>query len=343
MSHVPPRLCIAGPMVGRVPGSVTTQGEILADHFAAEGYEVISTSTVPNRFLRLADIAWTLLRSRHRIDIVMVQTFSGRSFVVADVASWLGRRLGFKVLFHLHGGALPEFMKRFPHWCRRVFNRADAMVAPSGFLAREVGNRGYRARIIPNSLNLADYEYRPRSSLRPNLFWMRSFHPIYNPALAVRVLSRLRSDGLDATLVMAGGDKGIRGETEELAQSLGVSGAVRFVGFLDMKDKAREGNAADIFINTNNVDNMPVAVVEACAMGLPVVSTAVGGIPDLLVDGETGLLVPVNDEARMAEAVERLMREPALAARLSANGRRLAGQSSWVEVKKQWENTMAEL
>ena len=338
-----PRLCLAGPMVGRTPGYVTTQGEILSDHLASEGYAVISTSTVLNRYFRLADIVQTLIRNRGRFDILLVQTFSGASFVVADVASWIGRRLGCRVLFHLHGGALPAYMARFPRWYRRVFDRADAMVAPSHYLAREIGKHGYRVRVIANSLDLADYTFRVRRSVSPRLFWMRSFHPLYNPGLAIRVLARLRRDGIDATLVMAGGDKGERPATEELARTLGVSASVRFAGFLSMAGKAKEGDAADIFINTNDVDNMPVAVVEACAMGLPVVSTAVGGIPDLLADGETGLLVPAGDEERMAGAVRRLLGEPALAERLSSAGRWLAERSSWQEVRKEWDTLLAEL
>ncbi|HTO93138.1 MAG TPA: glycosyltransferase, partial [Bacteroidota bacterium] len=221
-----PRLCLAGPMVGRTPGFVTTQGEILSDHLAAEGYQVISTSTVLNRYLRLVDIARTLIASRGRVDILLVQTFSGASFVVADISSWIGRRLGWKVLFHLHGGALPLYMARFPRWYRRVFDRADAMVAPSHYLAREIGKHGYRVRVIANSLDLSDYEYRLRENVGPRLFWMRSFHTLYNPQLAVSVLARLRRDGIDATLVMAGGDKGERPATEELARTLGVSAHV---------------------------------------------------------------------------------------------------------------------
>jgi glycosyltransferase involved in cell wall biosynthesis len=140
---------------------------------------------------------------------------------------------------------------------------------------------------------------------------------------------------------MAGQDKGFEGEVRRLAGELGVAPAVRFAGFLDRDAKAREGDAADIYINTNRIDNMPVAVVEACAMGLPVVATAVGGVPDLLTDGETGLLVPDDDAAAMTAAILRLLEDPALAERLSRNGRRLAERSSWPEVRRQWETLFA--
>ena len=90
-------------------------------------------------------------------------------------------------------------------------------------------------------------------------------------------------------------------------------------------------------------DNAPVALIEACAMGLPVVSTAVGGIPDVLQDGDTGLLVPDDDVEAMARAIVRLVSDSRLTGRLSANGRRMAGRSSWERVQPQWERLFAEL
>jgi glycosyltransferase involved in cell wall biosynthesis len=110
-----------------------------------------------------------------------------------------------------------------------------------------------------------------------------------------------------------------------------------------MDGKARFGDQGEVFLNTNRVDNMPVSVLEACAMGMPVVSTAVGGVPDLLTDGVTGLLVPDNDHDAMAEAVLRLLRDPELAGRLSTNGRRLAESCSWSVVQPQWENLFREV
>jgi glycosyltransferase involved in cell wall biosynthesis len=172
---------------------------------------------------------------------------------------------------------------------------------------------------------------------------MRSFHPDWNPEMAVHVLARLRQTVPDATLVMAGQDKGLQAPTVDLARKLGLDRAVRFPGFLNMPAKIREGEAADIFVNTNHVDNMPVALVEAGAMGLPVVSTAVGGVPDLITHGESGLLVPDNDARAMAEAICLLLKDPELAAKLSAGGRQVAERSAWEHVLPLWERVFCEV
>ena len=130
--------------------------------------------------------------------------------------------------------------------------------------------------------------------------------------MALRVFRRVRDRVPHAVLVMAGQDKGFQAQTMELARDLELDDAVTFPGFLNMEAKLREGSVADIFLNTNRVDNMPVSVVEACAMGLAVVATKVGGIPDLLTDGDNALLVPDNDDERMADAVLRLLNDPDL-------------------------------
>jgi L-malate glycosyltransferase len=338
-----PRLCVVGPLVGCNPGRVTSQGELLAAYFTAAGYRVTATSGAPSRYVRLIEIVDTLVRSRRLIDTVLLQVYGGRSFVVEDIASALARRFGHRIVMHLHGGAMPAFMSRFPRWTRRVLSRADAIVAPSPFLARGVAQHGWAASTIPNIIDVTDYSFRERAPASPRLFWMRSFHPIYNPVMALRVLQRVRAVLPEATLTMGGQDKGLEPSLRREAVRMGVADAVRFVGFLDHAGKRREGEAADIFINTNRIDNTPVAIIEACAMGLPVVSTDVGGIRDLLSDGVSGLLVPDDDVQAMAEAILRLVGDPRLAQRLSINGRKLAEVSSWEQVRVEWERLFAQL
>jgi glycosyltransferase involved in cell wall biosynthesis len=342
MANGTPRLCFIGPMIGINPGHVTTQGEIISTLFKQLDYQVARASFHLNRYARLIDIVATIIKKRREIDILIVHTFGGPSFVIEDIASRLGRLFGHRVIMFLHGGAFPQFMANFPRWARRVLGRAHAIVAPSDYLARAIELYGFQARIIPNIINISVYPYRNRSQLKPRLFWMRSFHEVWNPLMAVRVLARIREKYPGATLVMAGQDKGLQTEARKLAHELGVIEAVRFPGYLNLADKIEEFSRADIFINTNRIDNMPVALIEACAIGLPVVTSNVGGIPYLFVDGETALFVRDDDDQQMAEAIYTLLDNPALAAKLSAAGRLLAERSSWDQVRPKWEEMFRE-
>lgn len=340
----PMHICFVGYMVGRRAGYVTSQGLIVSRLLEQAGYLVTCVSSVPNRVLRMLDTVLTLLCRLWSADVVVVETYSGPSFFLADVASGMARLFGRPVVLVLHGGALPEFSRRFPRWTRRVLARASHLVAPSPYLARLANQLRLKVQVIPNVVvRLGEYPYRRREEVRPRLFWMRAFHEIYNPLMAVRVLGRLRAVYPDATLIMAGQDKGELGAVQQFARACGLEDVVRFPGFLDFDGKTREAFRCDVCINTNRVDNMPVAVVEACAMGLPVVATSVGGIRDLLTDGETGLIVPDGDDRAMADAVASLVENAALAAKLSENGRALAMRSSWEQVQPQWAAVFAKV
>jgi glycosyltransferase involved in cell wall biosynthesis len=99
-------------------------------------------------------------------------------------------------------------------------------------------------------------------------------------------------------------------------------------------------NRADIFLNTTNVDNNPVSVAEAMACGLCIVSTDVGGMTYLLDHETNALLVRPDDPEAMADAVQRILSDSDLAARLSSNARRKAEGFDWEAVLPRWRNLL---
>jgi len=96
----------------------------------------------------------------------------------------------------------------------------------------------------------------------------------------------------------------------------------------------------DVFINTTNVDNTPVTVMEALACGLCVVSTDAGGVPHLVTHGREALLVPRGDSQAMAAAVRRILSDPDLASTLSCRGRERSKDWDWSVVLPQWEELL---
>ncbi|MFZ5984791.1 MAG: glycosyltransferase family 4 protein [Acidobacteriota bacterium] len=337
------RIGVIGPLVGRHQGYATSQGLILSRLFAAEGYRVIVASSRLNRYARLADIAWTLLREGRYADAVILEVYGGPSFVVESVAAAICRLHRLPVIMVLHGGNMPRFVARFPRWARWVMGCASALVSPSRYLREQLGSTGYPIRIIPNVINLADYPHRIRAQVTPRLLWMRAFHEVYDPTLAIRILAGLKVSHPEATLTMAGPDKGLLENTRAYARSMGVGDSVRFVGFLDPEGKRRAFDEAEVFLNTSTIDNMPVAFLEAWAAGLPLVTTDVGGIPYLVRDGETGLLYPRGDADEAVRALRRLLGDPDLARRLSLRGRAEAERCDWSQVRPQWERLFGEV
>lgn len=337
------KICFAGNMVGRNAGFVTTQGLIVADLLKAENYEIICVSSKLNRAARLAEIVKTLIQNRRRIDAVILEVYSGLSFIIADTVSLICRFCGMPLVMVLHGGKLPEFIEKQPFRAKTALRRADFLIAPSGFLADKFEKHGFKVRVIPNVINLANYPFRRRAKIAPKFIWMRSFHPVYNPQMAIKVFAEIKKDYPAATLTMAGVDKGSETAAKRLAAALGLADSVDFAGFLDDESKIRKLSEADIYLHTNRFDNMPVSVVEAAACGLPVVAARVGGIPYLLKDGENALLVESEDVPAMSAKIKMLLENADLVEKLSENARRLAEKSDWQAVKNDWHKLFGEI
>jgi glycosyltransferase involved in cell wall biosynthesis len=200
------------------------------------------------------------------------------------------------------------------------------------------GKYGYdKIQIIENSIEIGKYHFRIRTECRPRLLWVRSFHEVYNPIMAVNVLGRLVRVFPEAKLCMVGPDKdGSLDACRSYAEAQGLISKIEFAGRMSKDEWLTISNAYDIFLNTTNVDNTPVSVIEAMALGLPVISTKVGGVEYLIDHGDTGLLVAVGDEESMFESILRLMIEPGLASHLSMNARKSVEAFDWKEVRHKW-------
>jgi glycosyltransferase involved in cell wall biosynthesis len=242
----------------------------------------------------------------------------------------------------LHGGNLPAFSRGADERVRRLLQSSSAVTAPSAYLLEQM--REYRQDIVllPNPLDLAKYPFKLRHNLSPQLVWLRAFHEIYNPSLAIRVVALLTQDFPAVRLLMMGPDKndGSREAMNNLALELDVVDRIAATGQVAKHEIPHMLHQGDIFLNTARVDNTPVSVLEAMACGLCIVSTKVGGIPYLLKDGYDALLVPANDHAAMAKAVQRLLTEDGLAERLSQNARRKVEQLDWPSVLPRWEQLL---
>lgn len=334
----PPPVLLVGNFLSGALGTRTV-GEDLAAALVAAGWPVITTSGQRHRLARLADMVRTVWRRRRDYRVAQVDVYSGPAFIWAEVVCWTLRRAGKPYILTLHGGNLPAFSRRWPGRVGRLLTSAARVTSPSRYLHEQL--RAYRAdvQLLPNPLDLGAYPYRCREHPAPRLVWLRSFHQIYNPLLAPQLLAQLVDEFPTISLAMVGPDTGDGSlqRVQDGARALGVTAQLHLVGAVTKAQVPAALNRGDIFVNTTNVDNTPISILEALACGLCVVSTNVGGIPHLLTDAQDALLVPPADAPRMAAAVRRILREPGLAARLSAQGRATAEQFDWASILPQWE------
>ena len=314
--------------------------ETLGLQLEQEGFGVYYASNKKSFPFRMLDMMWSVVLYRKQVSYILIDTYSTKAFWYAFVCSLLARVLNIKYIPILHGGDLPNRLKNNPKLCRMVFANAYQNVAPSGYLKQAFENAGFKNVIhIPNSIEIDKYEFKTRAELIPKLLWVRAFASIYNPEMAVKVLQQLQEKYPSATLTMVGPDKdGSLQTTKAFAESVGV--AVNFTGQLAKEDWWQLASEHDIFINTTHFDNTPISVMEAMALGLPVVSTNVGGIPHLLTDKENALLVSDNDVSKMTDAICSLLEDQQKASDLTLNARHFIEQMDWNVVKEEWKRVL---
>ncbi len=317
----------------------------IADQLQQKGFEILYTSSKVNKILRLLDMLWTVVHRRENYDVAQVDVFSGQAFLWAFLSVKILVLLKKPVILTLHGGNLPDFAKKYPSHIRWILNAASTVTAPSGYLLNKMQNYREDLKLVPNPVDITAYAFKHRIQPRPRLVWLRAFHEVYNPELAPRVTALLLPAFPDIQLLMIGPAKGDGSlhQTRQIAESLGIADHLQLPGLISKQDVPLRLNEGDIFLNTTNIDNTPVSLLEAMASGLCVVSTNVGGIPYLVEDGVDGLLVPSNDSAAMAAAVRRILTEPGLAARLSSNARKKAEQFDWSITLPKWEELLREI
>ena len=212
---------------------------------------------------------------------------------------------------------------------------AGRLLALHGRLARTVvvispalaaGLAGARARTVVSPVGVAIGPPPPPSVRRAGdplaLLMVAGLDRNKGQDVAVAALGELVAAGVDGSLTLAGppADAAYAAEVRAAAQRLGVADRVHLLGARDdVPDLLR---AADVLVVASHAELTPLVLMEALAQRTPVVATAVGGVPDVVLDGETGLLVAPGDPAALAAALARLAADPALAARLADRGRR---------------------
>ena len=195
--------------------------------------------------------------------------------------------------------------------------------------------------MIANIADTSRFEYRERLKPHPLFLHNRGLEEVYNVPCALRAFAIVQEKYPEARLIVAH-DGPLRQSLERLARELALKN-VEFVGSVSQQQMAEMYAAADIYLMSPNTDNMPLSVLECYASGLPVISTSGGGVPDLVIDGRTGLLSPVADHQALAASALRLIEEEGLGAELARNGRAECSKYAGDVTVRKWRTLYGEL
>ena len=290
---------------GLNPTTIELLGVILQQEF-----NVITCSNKKNKFIRLFDMIIIFFSHKKQTDVILIDTYSTSNFCFAVTIGKLAQYFNIPYIPILHGGNLPNRLKRNKSICKNLFGNSAMNITPSAFLYNIFKESGFsKIQIIHNPIEEKLYTPLERTApQQPKLLWVRSFQKSYNPQMAIKVLSLIKKDYPKASLCMIGGERDDSFiECKQLAQKLGIEKDVIFTGRLTKKEWIEKSKDYNIFINTTTVDNAPLSVVEAMALGLPVISTNVGGMPYMIENNVNGILTENDNAEQMANAVCRIM------------------------------------
>ena len=241
-------------------------------------------------------------------------------------------RAGIPLVVHFHGydasvtSVLEEHRETYP----RLFRVASAIIAVSRAMQRkliELGAPEEKVHYNPYGVDCERFGGANPEIARPVFIAVGRFTEKKAPQVTISAFARVLKVNPDARLRMVGGGPLLE-QCQKLALDLGVGHAITFLGFQDHSIVDMEMRAARCFVQhsvvapSGDCEGTPVSILEAGATGLPVISTRHAGIPDVVVEGQTGFLVDEGDEAGMADYMIQLAMQPTLAATIGQAARR---------------------
>jgi glycosyltransferase involved in cell wall biosynthesis len=281
---------------------------------------------------------------RERVDVVLAE------FGQTGAEIWeTCEAAGVPLVVHFHGGdaVRGEWRRRYGEAYRRMVRSARRIIVVSRQTEEALAALGApRDRLVYNPCGADTTLFTPvdPAAAPPHFLAVNRFADKKAPHLTILAFRQVASAEPDARLLMIG-DGPLLEACQQLARALSLDATVQFLGALPHAEVAAAMRRVRALVlhsvttSDGDVEGTPVCVLEAGAAGLPVVATRHAGIADVVVDGETGILVNERDVDGMARAMLRLARDPGLAAVLGLRGReRVLSQFSLdISIARLWE------
>lgn len=328
-----------GNFLSKQRGTVSPSEQIIA-RLGQNNFFITKSSTFENRFLRLCDII--ISTGFRKYSKILIDVFSGNNFIFTIVSAIVASVRKKSIVLTLHGGKLPEYFIGNKAIVNLVFKKASVIQTPSLFLKSFFEHQGYQVSYLPNPIDLDLFPYDRDNLKKFSLLWVRAFTPIYNPDIPIRILERLIKCFPEATLTMIGPDKGELIKIKKLTQELNLADKVTFTGAIPNKQLYTYYQTHHVYLNTTSFESFGVAVLEAAACGIPIVSNRVGEIPYIWTDQENIVMVEDNDIEQYVEQISLLFNDSHKVHEMSVMARRKAEEFDWKLIKHFWIKALSE-
>lgn len=316
------KVALVAPSMKNVGGQ-SIQAKRLLDSFS--GSETIELIFVPNnpesafqtvKFLRTVFTSlkfWSSLFAKiPKIDTVHIFSSGTTSYVISTVPPlFIAKLYGRKTILNYHTGEAEAHLRDWRLTAKPTMKMFDKIIVSSQFLVDVFAKFDLQAKAIFNFVESEKFKFRVRNPLKPVFLSNRNFEAHYQVSDVLLAFQLIRQKIPEAKLIVAGyGSE--EAKLKKLAAELSLANT-EFIGRVEQNEMPKIYDEADVYLNSSVVDNMPLSIIEAFSCGLPVASTDAGGIPYIVENGETGLLVKTNDYKALAQQAIRLIEDKELA------------------------------
>ena len=241
---------------------------------------------------------------RHDIKIVHMHGGSGKSFYRKRVYIDLCHLFGVRIIYHIHGGNFKSFVERHPSSVKKTLNKCDVIVALSNTWKDYFRSIGFdNVVVIPNPIEPPVTRPLSKDDTCLHLAFLG------NIVSRKGIFDLLHAmEGLSGVVLHIGG-KGDTARMQQEIRNFGLENAVVYHGFVSGEEKEKLFQSSDVYVLPSYVEGFPVSILEAMSYGMPVVASRIGGIPDIIDERKTGLLVTPGDITALRAAITELLND----------------------------------
>lgn len=275
----------------------------------------------------LATFLWKLLNQK--IDVVHIQISDGGSIIRKAICCIVAFLFNKPVLMHTHGAEFPltyaKFPKRVQQLLNKLFQRCQGFIVLSeswqDYYVLNLGLNTKQVIVLPNPCELPTEVHERKNQTQISLVFCGRVGQRKGTFDLIKAFANLPDHQRKCTRLIIAGDGEIE-KAQQLAANLNLADQVTFLGWINSEKRDEVLSQANVFILPSYNEGLPLAILEAMGWGLPIIATPVGGIPELVISNQNGLLVTPGNVQQLSSAMELLIENENLRLSLGSTARK---------------------
>ncbi len=334
------KVLFIGTYLSEKRGSISIAEKLRLKFEGHEKYELKLVSKYQIKLFRLVDIACKILFGNYTH--AFVDTYSGRSFVITRWAAFFLEVKNKPYTLVIRGGNFVNFFNENKDKVGKSLRRANDIICPSKYLKSFFESNDIQVEYVPNFIDADRFPYGEHPGRKPHtLLWVRAFGTVYNPLVAIDVVSKLKLKYPDLRLTMIGPDLGLQNAVSQQITDLKLEDCITLTGPIANEELYQYYQSHAVYLNTTSYESFGTALLEAASCGISIVSSNVGEIPFNYKDNENIFLVDNFSIEEFAEKVSTLFDSPSLQIEFGLKGLDLTQTFNFSAIKSMWESQLS--